>query len=473
MGFSEFIGYDKHGAITDLNTNLNKNQLSTWHIVLASLGWNAPAWVSASSIPLLYATVGHAGPLILLVTFLCSTIIIALSLVYLVRQAPSAAGVFTFTEKFVHHDVGVIVGTSYVICAMIILGMTTNVASTYIRALFPFIQGAYAEQIVGTVFLVILFIIAWRGVSLNAKLAAVFLGVEVAIVVGLGICGIVDPHIQGITLAQCYSLKEAGGIHGLVAGVLIGIFIICGYDITINFIEEAKTPVRSVQRSLMVVICVVLVIYSIATIGWQRAVPMDVLVQYESGNGGPIAAVAAEYLPASLQWIAIFVVITSTYAGFQVALMSGARAAYRMSEEGCLPPIFKSLNKHKTPWFSTTMIAAVGLIFSWLKPMSELGWYINIISIGLILSFSATLVAFIFAVFKLKKRSSAILASILPAVAICFMVYSGYASGSGAWLAGIAIVLIGVALIILGKIMNKKVAVQYNGPISLTQKQKF
>lgn len=183
---------------------------------------------------------------------------------------------------------------------------------------------------------------------------------------------------------------------------------------------------------------------------------MEVLTQFENGDGGPIASVAAAYLPASMQWIAIFVVITSTYAGFQVALMSGARAAYRMGEEGCLPPVFRLLNKHKTPWFSTVLIAGVGLLFIWIKPMSELDWYLNIISIGLILSFSATLIAFIFAVFKQKKRAHAIAASLLPAFAVCFMVYAAYASGAGAWKSGLVIVLIGIAFIVCGKTIGKK-----------------
>lgn len=456
MSFFNFIGYDQDGSIQELNTNLEKNQLSTWHIILASMGWNAPAWVAASSIPLLYSVAGHAGPLVLLVTFLCSTLIIMFCMVYLVRQAPSAAGVFTFTEKFVNHDIATVIGTSYVICAMIILGMTTNVASTYLKALFPFIRGEYSGQIVGTIFILILLIVALQGVALNAKLSAIFLAVEVLIVVGLGICGIVNPRIEGISLADCYSLQEVGGVGGLVSGVLIGIFIICGYDTTINFIEEAKKPVRSVQRSLMIIVFVIFAIYTIATIGWQRAVPLEILVQFENGDGGPIASVAAAYLPASMQWIAIFVVITSTYAGFQVALMSGARAAYRMGEEGCLPPVFRLLNRHKTPWFSTVLIAGVGLLFIWMKPMSELDWYLNIISIGLILSFSATLIAFIFAVFKQKKRMHAILASLLPAFAVCFMIYAAYTSGAGAWKSGLVIVLIGVGFIIFGKTVGKK-----------------
>lgn len=271
MSFFNFIGYDQDGSIQELNTNLEKNQLSTWHIILASMGWNAPAWVAASSIPLLYAAAGHAGPLVLLVTFLCSTLIIMFCMVYLVRQAPSAAGVFTFTEKFVNHDIATVIGTSYVICAMIILGMTTNVAGTYIKALFPFIKGEYSGQIVGTFFILILLTIALQGVALNAKLSAVFLAVEVTIVVGLGICGIVNPRIEGISLAECYSIEEVGGIGGLVSGVLIGIFIICGYDTTINFIEEAKKPVRSVQRSLMIIVFVIFAIYTIATINWMAA----------------------------------------------------------------------------------------------------------------------------------------------------------------------------------------------------------
>ncbi|MCK9910053.1 amino acid permease, partial [Microbacteriaceae bacterium K1510] len=109
-------------------------------------------------------------------------------------------------------------------------------------------------------------------------------------------------------------------------GVLFGLWMLANFDSSINLIEEAKTPVRTVQRSMLLVLSSAFVIYSLAAIGWQYAVPINKLVAIvESGDGGAIAALANVYLPASLSWIAIFVVITSCCAGLQISSVSGVR----------------------------------------------------------------------------------------------------------------------------------------------------
>jgi amino acid transporter len=97
---------------------------------------------------------------------------------------------------------------------------------------------------------------------------------------------------------------------------------------------------------------------AIAAMGWQLAVPVDELAKIaENGDGGPSGAIARVYLPPSLSWIAVFVVITSAMAGLQVAMTAGARTAYRMAQEGHLPRIFGATNRYRAPWVGVVVIA--------------------------------------------------------------------------------------------------------------------
>ncbi|MNT61126.1 hypothetical protein D3C72_1987470 [compost metagenome] len=58
---------------------------------------------------------------------------------------------------------------------------------------------------------------------------------------------------------------------------------------------------------MLLVLTSTFVIYRLAAIGWQFAVPVEKLAAIiEDGNGGPIADVANIYLPPSMAWIAFF-----------------------------------------------------------------------------------------------------------------------------------------------------------------------
>src|SRR5260370_23127356 len=158
------------------------------------------------------------------------------------------------------------------------------------------------------------------------------------VIVGLGLLGIVSPHVRVPTLIL---FTAHGGWSALGSGVLLGMWMLANFDSTINYIEEARIPVRTVQRALLAVLSAAFLIYMIAAIGWQRAVPVEVLAKItENGEGGPIASVAKEYLPPAFTWIALFVVITSAAAGLQVSLTSAAPPAYPMAPEVHLQTVF-------------------------------------------------------------------------------------------------------------------------------------
>jgi amino acid transporter len=265
-----------------------------------------------------------------------------------------------------------------------------------------------------------------------------------------------DPQVHNLSLADMYSVKDAGGWGALGAGLLFGLWMLANFDSAINYIEEAKVPVRTVQRSLLLVLSLAFVIYSLAAIGWQYAVPVGKLAQIvENGNGGPISAVANVYLPRSLSWIALFVVITSCCAGMQISINSGARTMYRMSAEGHLPTIFGKTNKYKAPFIAVASMVAFGVVMVWLKPLAKIIFYYDTVTITLVLSYAAMLAAAIRLFWMKHSAGVAAMLSILPVFSIFVILYVGYSAGMSpgdpddlydAWYIGVAIVAIGTIL---------------------------
>ncbi|MDT4853320.1 amino acid transporter [compost metagenome] len=258
-----------------------------------------------------------------------------------------------------------------------------------------------------------------------------------------------------------YSLESAGGLAAIGPGVLFGVWMLANFDSAINYIEEARVPVRTVQRSLLIVLSSAFLIYSLAAIGWQFAVPVEKLAAIvENGNGGPIAVVAETYLPPAMAWIALFVVITSACAGLQISSNSAARTLYRMSEEGHLPAVLRVVNRFKAPWITLVLVSAVGIGLVWWKPIGKLIWYYDVITITLVSSYVSALAAFI--VMSCKKQEPLVAAglSALALMAILVLAYIGYMAGASpvspediynAWYLGAFAIVSGALIAVLSR----------------------
>jgi amino acid transporter len=454
----DWFGYDRHGEVREISTTLQKNALNTVDVSLAAMAFNAPAWVSAASMSVLYSVVGAAAPLAILISFLFPMLVLALCLVYLTRQAPSAGGIFTFTSRFLHPVAGTILGWAYTVACIAVVPMTAIIGTQYLQALLPGAHGALAANMIGSSMIVVLTFVCLCGVTLTTRVATVLLSCELTVILGLGIMGIVSPHVRVPTLGLVTPPHDWSV---LGSGVLLGMWMLANFDSAINYIEEARIPVRTVQRSLLVVLSSVFLVYMIAAIGWQRAVPLELLAKItENGDGGPIAAVAKEYLPPTLTWIALFVVVTSATAGLQVSMTAGARTAYRMAQEGHLPRLFGRTNRHRAPWVSVVAIACIAVFFVWYKPLAEVNFYYNAVVVTLALSYMSALAAFTRLMFMRLPLWRASLASLFPVLAITVLGYLMYSAGTApadprdlyqAWYIGAAVLSSSLLIVAFGK----------------------
>jgi len=471
MKLHDLIGYDRNGTIKEIETGLNKGKLGTRDIVFSALGFNAPAWVAASSMSILYSISGHQAPLAILIAFFFPMLVLAICLVSLTRYAPSAGGVFTFCSRFIHPSCGVVLGWTYALACMAVTPMCALIGTQYIQALLPALQGELQAKIIGTLLLLTFLIVSSRGVAVTARVAATFLVFEIVVVAGLGMMGIINPQVSDLSVTSMYSVS-ANDWSAVAPGVLFGVWMLANFDSAINYIEEAKVPVRTVQRSLLIVLTSAFIIYSIAAIGWQFAVPIKELASIvESGNGGAISAIAETYLPSSMAWIALFVVITSACAGLQISSNSAARTLYRMSEEGHLPSALCAVNKSKAPRLTLILVTAVGIALVWWKPISSIIWYYDVVTITLVLSYVFALIAFLALTWKKNTPAVALALSVPAVLAMLTLGYIGYLAGASpvspddmytAWYLGIFALVSGALIAVLSKFSKPRSIIKVN-----------
>src|SRR5258708_8106757 len=211
----------------------------------------------------LYSVMGAAAPLAILISFLFPMLVLALCLMYLTREAPSAGGIFTFSRRFLHPAAGTVLGWAYMISCVAVVPMTAIIGTQYLQALLPALKGAFTANVIGSVLTAAFMLVCLRGVLLTARVTTVFLACEITVVVGLGILGMVPPHVA-VPFRSLYSPPEHWSVLG--SGVLLGMWMLANFDSPINYIEEARVPVRTVQRSRLIWLTSAFLIYTFSPI---------------------------------------------------------------------------------------------------------------------------------------------------------------------------------------------------------------
>lgn len=445
-----FLGesYDAKGQVRLLHeTDLKQGAIGTLRVTGVALGFNAPAWIAATTIPLMYATSGIATPLTILIAFLFPMLVLCFCFIVLVRRYPSAGGVFTFADRIIHPRAGSFIGWVYAVACLMIVPLTSLVGATYLQFLIPALRPV-PVVVLGSVIVLVYLGITLRGVELTATTGLFLLTIESLTVLAIGLAGIVSPR-DHISIIQMYNGGAAPqGWLSVFSGVLLGIFLLANFDSAINMIEEARAPVRTVQRALLATIVGEFIIYSVAAIGWARAVQPSVLVHLPASyQGTALTYVGNVYLHGTfLEVIPAIVVVTSALANLQMAMNAGAREAYRMAKEGKLPRMFTWAHpRYKTPWATAFSVTGIGLLLIWLLGDSE-ALYINSVTLLWVASYTSAAVAFILLAWR-QTKSIAIL--IVPGLAVAMMLYAGATAGGpslefgGAWLgAGVVLVIV-------------------------------
>ncbi|MBM3111726.1 APC family permease [Pseudomonas arcuscaelestis] len=474
MSFSDFIGYDRKGEVREIDTTLSKGRLSTLNVCANTLAFNGPAWVGVSSMPLLYTLSGELAPLSILAAYFFPMMVIAFSLIYLVRRAPAAGGVFVFSKRYLSPGAATILGWAYVIMCFSVTAMCALVGAQYTQSLLGLNGSPYTGQLVASVLIVVFMVLNLRGVEATAKVAICLLALELAVLLGLGLAGIIDPQVPGAGVLSSYMPSSLDSFWTAIGpGMLFGMWMLAQFDSSINFIEEAKTPVRTIQRSFLLTLTAMLVIYSIAAIGWKMAVPASTLAGMFADSAQAIGSIAQLYLPSWLLWLPTLVIITSACNCLNISLNAGVRAGYRMSHEGELPSALEKLNTRRVPARLTLIGTLCALAMIWAKPISELQWYYDVVSITMMISYSTMLLCFIFATFREQQLTKALAMSGLPALALLTLAYIAYTAGAQpadpaylyhVWYCGAVIIASGAAVLVYNRMRRKALSQRIVSP---------
>jgi amino acid transporter len=156
---------------------------------------------------------------------------------------------------------------------------------------------------------------------------------------------------------------------GIIAGLVVAVFIYWGWDTCVSVNEEAKDSAKTPGRAAVLSTVILLGIYLVVAYGSVALLGPD----FVSDNAGEaIYALGKVALPTIMVKLLVIAVLTSAAASCQTTILPATRTMLSMGSHGAVPERFAHIDRAKlTPDFSTFLFGAISVI-----------WYVGLVVIS-------------------------------------------------------------------------------------------
>ena len=192
------------------------------------------------------------------------------------------------------------------------------------------------------------------------------LGIVLILVLVLGIVMAVtgSGHVDNLTsrgiTAGAGDYYAVGG--GLMAGMIMGLTTLVGFDSAANLAEEAKDPFRSVPRAIVASV----VAAGVAGLVFLIALTVAIKdVSTVSHSGSPVALVIREQLGPVAERILLAGIVLAMFGAGLVVMAACSRQVFAMARDARFPAhrVMRKVNpRTQTPVPATLLILAVGVV---------------------------------------------------------------------------------------------------------------
>ena len=374
---------------------LAKGQLGLFGSTIMGLASTAPVYSLVATLGFVIAEVGAQAPIAFILAFI-PMFFIAFAYRELNRAVPDCGTTFTWATKAFGPWVGWLGGWGVAVAGIIVLGNLSQIAGQYFWLLVGPLLGVedFAEStlivtITGSVFLVAMIYISYRGVQIGERLQNVLLGIQylaLVLFVVFVVVAIADGTAPGATpvSASWFDPFAFESFDGFTAAILLALFIYWGWDTCLALNEETKDPARIPGRAALISTVVLVVTYVAVAVASLAFAGEAALADQED-----VFLVVKDALFGQWAWLLVLAVMISAISSTQTTILPTARGTLSMAVYHALPARFARVHpRYKTPGFSTLVMGIVALVFYVsMSLLSENFLYDSIYSLGLAIAF--------------------------------------------------------------------------------------
>jgi amino acid transporter len=364
---------------------LKGGSLGLLAVIVIGVASTAPGYSLAASIGLVTGEVGAKAPFIMLFAFLPMGCIAA-AFYYLNKADPDCGTNFTWGVRSFGPKAGWIAGWGCIVADLVIMPNLAGVSGQYLALLFSekLAANIWFTTGIGILFIAAMTWICWRGIELSARSQVLLLGTELIVLLIFAVVALVKAFagttatvvVEGVnktyeSVRPSLSWMSPTGVtsKGIIAGLVVAVFIYWGWDTCVSVNEEAKDSAKTPGRAAVLSTLILLGIYLIVSFGSVSMLGPD----FVSDNADEaIYALGKVALPTIMVKLLIIAILTSAAASCQTTILPATRTMLSMGSHGAVPKRFAHIDRKRlTPDFSTFLFGAVSII-----------WYVGLVVIS-------------------------------------------------------------------------------------------
>ena len=356
--------------ITDPDPQLRRNALGLPELLFHAVTHIAPA----TSVVFIFPTIAlHAGPVMPL-SFLLSTIVcvfVGSTVFQFSKYVPSSGGYYSFATRGLGSRIGFMATWSYLIYEILGAAAATGFLG-YI--LSDALKMECHVNIPWWLFALAATALIWalthRGIQLSARITTLLGGLELLIMLALGVTFLIHPGPGSSYLAPLTTSSSPHQLGGILAGMVFSILALAGFEAPAPLAQEARLPAKSIGQAVMLSLVSIGIFYIFmsyaSAIGWGTS---D-MASFAS-NANPYY-VLGRSLWGPGWWFVVLAIINSAVGIGIAATNCASRVMYTMGRGGTLPASFGRIH----PIFCTPMVAIA---------FTQIAGMIAILLVGLLL----------------------------------------------------------------------------------------
>jgi amino acid transporter len=347
-----------------------KRTLGSFQVFAVSFAFISVAVGIFASYENLLGTAGPVGIWLWVIASVGQTLV-ALVVAQFAARITLSGSSYQWASRLANPRVGWLFGwLTFWYLATAVVAMDDALSSQALMPLLGWPENEDTARVITVVVLIVQAVLVIASTRLLGLITSAAVGLELAIVVILVIAlsavmlftgsGTFDNLTsRGIT-ANAPDYFGLGG--GLMAGMLMGLLTLIGFDSAANLAEEAKDPFRSVPRAIVSSVIAAAVLGLVFLIALTLAIKDIPAV---SASESPVAAIIRGQLGPVVERIMLAGLTFAMFGAGMVVMAACARQVFAMARDGRFPAhgLMRKVNPTtQTPVPATILIVAIGIV---------------------------------------------------------------------------------------------------------------
>lgn len=319
------------------------------------------------------AVLGTAGPVGIWLWVLAAVgqTLVALVVAQFAARIALSGSSYQWASRLANPKIGWMFGwLTFWYLAIAVVALDNALASQALMPLLGMAENEDTARLITVAILIIQAVLVIASTKLLGLITSSAVGIELAIVVVLVVALVAVVVFTGSgSLDNLTSRGVAAGDPdyfaiggGLMAGMIMGLTTLVGFDSAANLAEEAKDPFRSVPRAIVASVVAAGVLGLLFLIALTVAIKDIPAV---SASGSPVAAIIRSQLGPITERILLACLAFAMFGAGMVVMAACSRQVFAMARDARFPAhaLMRKVNpRTQTPVAATVLILAVGVV---------------------------------------------------------------------------------------------------------------